>query len=143
MSVNTNRILRGSTGNVWYNTTKIGTVKKIEAKVKGDFEEDNFCGDNANYTIYNGWTGEGTLTIQKTDSAIWSDIAAGYKSGIMPSIKIVTALTDVSTGQSERVSIEAITITEFDLVNFEAKKQVEIAFPFKFADYEIIETIQA
>ncbi len=141
--VNTNRILRGSSGNVWYNGTKLATVKKIEAKVKGDFDEDNFCGDKSNYSIYNGWTGEGTLTIQKIDSSIWKDIAEGYKSGIMPDIKIITALTDIVTNQSERVSIEQITFTEFDLVAFEAKKMAEASFPFKFSTYDVLETISA
>lgn len=139
--VNTNRVLRGSSGNVWYNGTKLATVLKIEAKVKGDFEDDSYCGDKSNYSIYNGWSGEGTITIRKIDSAIWKDISAGYKSGQMPEIKIITALTDIVTNQAERVSIEQITITEFDLVNFEAKKMLEASFPFKFSDYEVLETI--
>ena len=141
MSVNTNRVLRGSSGNVWYNGTKLATVLKIEAKVKGNFEDDSYCGDNSDYSIYNGWSGEGTITIRKTDSSIWEDIAAGYKSGEMPVIKIVTSLTDIVTKQSERVSIEQITITEFDLVNFESKKMIESSFPFKFSNYDILDKI--
>lgn len=141
MDVNTNRILKGSSGNVWYNGIKLATVLKIEAKVKGNFEDDSYCGDNSDYSIYNGWSGEGTITIRKTDSAIWKDVAEGYKTGIMPDIKIITALTDIVTKQSERVSIEKITITEFDLVSFESKKMIEASFPFKFSNYDVLETI--
>src|SRR5471030_1988148 len=100
--VNVSRILKGNTGNVWFNGELLATVKKIEAKVKGEFEDDNFCGDNATYSIYNGWSGEGTLTMQKIDSTIWKLVGEAYKSGIMPTIKIITSLTDVSTNQSER-----------------------------------------
>lgn len=139
--VNTNRVLRGSSGNVWYNGVKLATVLKIEAKVKGDFEDDSYCGDKSNYSIYNGWTGEGTITIRKTDSAIWKDVAEGFKTGIMPDIKIITSLTDIATKQSERVSIENITITEFDLVSFESKKMIESSFPFKFSNYDVLERI--
>lgn len=139
--VNVNKILRGNSGNVWFNGQLLATVKKIEAKVKGNFEDDSFCGDNADYSIYSGWSGEGTLTMQKIDSTLWETMAKAYKSGIMPDIKIITALTDNSTGQSERASIEQITITEFNLVNFEAKKIVEESFPFKFSNYEVLEAI--
>lgn len=139
--VNVSRILKGNTGNVWFNGQLLATVKKIEAKVKGEFEDDAFCGDNATYSVYNGWSGEGTLTMQKIDSTIWKLVADAYKSGVMPTIKIITSLTDVSTNQSERASIENITITEFTLVGFEAKKLVEEEFPFKFSNYNVLETI--
>ena len=139
--VNVNRILKGNNGNVWFNGKLLATVKKIEAKVKGEFEDDNFCGDNATYSIYNGWSGEGTITLQKIDSTIWKLVAEAYKSGNMPSIKIITALTDSSTGQSERASIENVVITEFALASFEAKKMLEEEYPFKFSDYEVLDAI--
>jgi len=139
--VNVNRILKGNNGNVWFNGKLLATVKKIEAKVKGEFEDDNFCGDNATYSIYNGWSGEGTITLQKIDSTIWKLVAEAYKSGNMPSIKIITALTDSSTGQSERASIENVVITEFALASFEAKKMLEEEYPFKFSDYEVLDSI--
>lgn len=141
--VNVNRILKGNSGNVWFNGKLLASVKKIEAKVKGEFEDTNFCGDNATYSIYNGWSGEGTLTLQKIDSEVWKLVADAYKSGIMPDIKIITSLKDVSTNQSERASISNITITEFNLAAFEAKKPIEEDFPFKFSNYEPLEAISA
>ncbi|OSA89054.1 UNVERIFIED_ORG: terminase [Clostridium botulinum] len=141
MSVNTNRILKGNSGNVWFNGKLLATVKKIEAKITGDFEDDNFCGDSSTYSIYNGWSGSGTLSMEKIDSAIWSIMCDAYKSGIMPTIKIITSLTDKVTGKSERASIEDIVITEFMLANFEAKTKVVEDFPFKFSNYEKLEAI--
>lgn len=139
--VNVNRILKGNSGNVWFNGQLLANVKKIEAKVKGEFEDINFCGDNATYSIYNGWSGEGTLTLQKIDSTVWEMVAEAYKSGVMPDIKIITSVKDNSTGQSERASISNIIFTEFSLVNFEAKKLLEEEFPFKFSNYEVLESI--
>ena len=136
-----NKVLKGSGGNLWFNGQILSTLSKVEAKVKGTFEDVNFCGDNSTYSVYNGWAGEGTITIKKVDSTIWKMCADAFKSGVMPDIKIITALTDKSTGQSERASIEQITITEFNLVNFEAKKIVEESFPFKFSNYEVLEAI--
>jgi len=139
--VNTNRILKGNSGDVWLNGQLLGTLKTIKASIKGDFESDNFIGDNANYSIYNGWTGDGSLTLEKIDSTLWKLCADAYKSGVMPDIKIITALTDASSGKSERASIENITFTGFDLVNIEAKKIISEDFAFTFSNYEVLETI--
>ncbi|WP_238899369.1 phage tail tube protein [Clostridium sp. YIM B02500] len=136
-----NKILTGSSGNLWFNGQLLATLSKIEAKVKGDFEDVSFCGDNATYSRYNGWSGEGTLTVKKVDSTIWKICADAYKSGVMPDIKLISSLTDAATGKSEKTSIEGITITEFMLAGFESKKMIEEEFPFKFGDFDPIETI--
>ena len=77
----------------------------------------------------------------KIDSTVLKLIADAYLTGDMPDIKIVTKLTDKSTGKSERVAISGITITEFTLVQFEAKANVEEELPLKFSKYEILDTI--
>jgi len=143
MGVNTNRLLRGSNGNVWFNGKLLANVKKIEAKVKGDFEDINVCGDSSTKKVYNGWSGEGTLALLKVDSEVWKLVADAYKSGVMPEINITSALTDVATKQAERVSISEITITEFALIGYEAKKLLEEEFPFSFSNYEPLDTISA
>lgn len=136
-----NKILTGSSGNLWFNGQLLANVAKIEAKVKGDFEDVSFCGDNRTYSRYNGWSGEGTLTVKKIDSTIWKICADAYKSGVMPDIKMISSLTDAATGKSEKASIEEIIITEFLLAGFESKKIIEEEFPFKFGDFTPIETI--
>ncbi|EDT74813.1 phage tail tube protein [Clostridium butyricum] len=140
MAVNTNQILNGKGGNTWFNNSKLATVKKMNAKVTGDFEDENFCGDPATYTIYNGWGGEGSVTIKPTNSEIWSTLCKAYKDGTMPDIKIVTSLQR-NDGKAERVALKNVVFTEFDIVNFEAKTAVEREFPFKFSDFEVLEEI--
>jgi len=136
-----NKVLKGNSGNLWFNGQLLATLSKVEAKVKGEFEDISFCGDNSTYSVYNGWSGEGTITLRKVDSTIWKIVADAYKTGIMPDIKLVSSLTDASTSKSEKVSIEGVIITEFMLAGFENKKIIEEEFPFKFGDYETIETI--
>ncbi|OOM81792.1 phage-like element PBSX protein XkdM [Clostridium puniceum] len=139
--VDVNRILKGKDGEMWFNGQLLASLKKIEAKVKGDFEDINLCGDPSTHSVYNGWSGEGSFICLKIDSTVWKLVAEAYKTGVMPPIKIITRLTDKSTGQSERAAIEGITITEFALASFEAKKMLEEEYPFKFSDYEILESI--
>ena len=136
-----NKVLKGSGGNLWFNGQILSTLSKVEAKVKGNFEDVDFCGDNSTYSVYNGWSGEGTITIKKVDSAIWKICADAFKSGVMPDIKLISSLTDASTGKSEKTSIEGVVITEFMLAGYESKKMIEEEFPFKFGDYEPIATI--
>lgn len=141
MSNVVNRLLKGSSGNVWINGELLTTVKSIEAKVKGEFSDHNFCGDPATHSSYDGWSGEGSITFGKIDSKLWYQVAMAYKSGIMPDFKIITSLTDKATGKSERVAITGIVITEFILAGFKAKEVVEEEYPFKFSDYDVLDKI--
>ena len=136
-----NRLLKGSNGNVWINGELLTTVKSIEAKVKGEFSDHNFCGDAATHSSYDGWSGEGSITFGKINSKLWYQVATAYKDGIMPDLKIITCLTDKSTGKSERVAITGITITEFVLAGFKAKEVVEEEYPYKFSNYDILDKI--
>jgi len=136
-----NRVLTGSSGNVWINGKLLSQIKNIELKVTGNFEDVNFCGDNSTYPVFTGYTGEGSITMQKIDSTVLSLIGDAYLTGIMPDIKIITKLTDKATGKSERVAVSNVVITEFMLAKFEAKALLEEEMPLKFSNYEILEKI--
>lgn len=139
--INQNRVLTGNTGNVWINGKLLAQIKSIEAKITGNFEDLNCIGDYATYSVYTGWAGEGTLTMQKIDSTALDILADAFKTGQMPEIKITTKLEDKSTKKSERVAISNVAFTEFNLVKFEAKALIEEEIPFKFSDYDVIEKI--
>lgn len=141
MITDVNKILTGNNGNVWFNGKLVSTLKSIELKVTGNFEEVNLCGENGTFNRYTGWSGEGTMTWGKVDSTVVSLLADAYKSGIMPEIKIVTKLTDKATGKSERAAVSNVVLTEFFLTKFEAKALIEDEIPLKFSDYEVLETI--
>lgn len=136
-----NKYLSGNNGIVWLNGEKLGQLKSIEAKVTGDFEEINLCGENATQYHFQGWNGEGTLVLQKIDSAGINLLAEAMKDGDIPECKIITKLTEKSSGKSERVAINDVIFTEFDLAKFEGKSTVEEELPFKFSDYDVIEKI--
>lgn len=141
MSFNKNRVLVGTNGYVWLNGELLANIKKVEIKVSGSFEEVSVCGFYGTHAVYTGWTGEGTLTLQKVNSTQAKLIGDAYKSGVMPELKIITKLTDQETKKSERMSISDVVFTEFNIANFESKGLIEEAIPFKFSDYEILETI--
>lgn len=138
---NPNRILHGNEGTAWFNGKKLTTLQSIEAKVAGDFEDINVCGDAATYRVYNGYSGEGTFTCFKLDSDVVSMMAEAFRTGEMPTITIITALSQKGTNKVERVSLTDVTIDEFYLAKFEKKAKVEEEVPFKFGKFDLLESI--
>ena len=75
------------------------------------------------------------------DSTVLEELAEAYQTGIMPEISIVTAQKQRGTSKVERVAYSDITITEFMLAKFEKKAMTEEEVPFKFGNFEVLETI--
>lgn len=138
---NPNRVMHGSGGAAWWNGKKISTLQSVEAKVSGDFEDINVCGDPATYQIFNGYSGEGTFVWLKIDSDVLKELAEAYRSGVMPEITLITAQKQPGTNKVERVAYSDVVVTEFMLAKFEKKAKTEEEVPFKFGTFEVLETI--
>ena len=136
------KVLHGSCSEAFINGQRVPLMTKIEVKVTGDFEDASFCGEFGNFPIYNGYTVEGTLTDKKTDSTLEVAIAEGYRTGVMPDIVLITALTNPAIRQVERWSVSGVVFTEVALANIEAKKAVERELPFKAETYKNLEAIE-
>lgn len=136
-----NEIMNGSGGFIWYNGRKLAVVRSFEAKITGEFEPIELCGDNATYSMYNGYSGEGTLTLLKIDSEILKEVAAAYQSGVMPDISIVSAHQQRGTNKVERIAFLDVMIKELMLAKFEKKAMTEEEIPFSFGNFELLETI--
>ena len=138
---NPNRVLHSNQGNMWFNGKRLSTLQSVEAKVTGDFEEVNNCGDPATYRIYNGYSGEGTFKLLKIDSEVLKLMADAFQTGEMPTMTIITALKQKGTNKVERVAYSDVTIDEMYLAKFEKKSKIEEEVPFKFGHFEVLETI--
>ena len=140
-SFNPNRVLHSNQGNMWFNGKRLSTLQSVEAKVTGDFEEVNNCGDPATYRIYNGYSGEGTFTMLKIDSEVLKLMADAFQTGEMPTMTIITAIEQKGTNKVERIAYRDVTIDEMYLAKFEKKSKIEEEVPFKFGHFEVLETI--
>ena len=136
-----NKVLSGTDGQVYINGELLSELKSIELKVTGKFEEFSVCGDYSTYNKFTGYSIDGSVKLQKIKSRGITLIAAAYQSGVMPDIKIISSLTDKSTGASERTAVSGVVITEFVLANFESKALAEEELPIKASSYEVLETI--
>ena len=136
MSKRTEKMLHGSCSEAYINGGRDDLATKIEVKVTGDFEDGAFCGDYGTFPIY-----EGTITDKKQDSSLETAITEGYRTGIMPDIVLITALTNPVSKQTERWSISGVVFTEVALANIEAKKSVDRELPFKAERWKNLEAI--
>ena len=138
---NPNRVLHSNQGNMWFNGKRLSTLQSVEAKVTGDFEEVNNCGDPATYRIYNGYSGEGTFKLLKIDSEVLKLMADAFQTGEMPTMTIINAIEQKGTNKVERIAYRDVTIDEMYLAKFEKKNKIEEEVPFKFGHFSVLETI--
>ena len=135
-------IMHGSTSEVYLNGERDVLVTKIEVKMTGDFEDNHFCGEDATFPEYNGYSIEGTITDKKRDSSLELAIVKGYRTGVMPDITILTALGRRGSSARERWSLSGVVFTEVALANIEAKKGVERELPFKAVYARNLEAVE-
>lgn len=139
--IRSQEVISGTFGAVWVNDEEWLHVTKFEAKVTGEFEDINMAGKLTTGKKFMGWSGEGTITVNKVNSTITKMLAENFKKGIMPEIKIVGKLADPQARGAERVEILEVTFSEFILLNFEVKSKMEEEVPFSFEDYNLIDVI--
>lgn len=140
-TMKTNRVLNGSTGTTWLGENRLANIKSIKATAEGEFEEYSVAGDYRTFWDYKGYKITGTLTLHKVDSHVLSLLKEAYRSGEMPTLKIITKLYDVQTKQSERVAMLDVALTKFDLANIEAKTLCTEEIPFQSVEYDVLEEI--
>ena|SRR5690625_2015933 len=138
-----NRQINGTFGAVWVNGEKWMDVESFEARVTVNFEDVNMAEDLATHKKMTGWAGEGTLTVKKVYSRGATLLGDAVKNGVVPDINIVGKLADPDAYGAERVAINEVTFNEFTLMQFEQKTVLTEELPFNFADYDLVDVINA
>ena len=137
----TNKIIRGTFGYLWFDGELLSNVKSFEAKATLNYEEVNLSGDFATHQRYMGYSGEGTLTTYKVDSRVLKKYFEAIKSGVMPELTMIGKVEDPDSKGSERVAFKEVTPDEVTLMKFENNTVTEEEVPFKFANFEVLDTI--
>lgn len=138
-----NRQINGTFGAVWVNGEKWMDVESFEARVTANYEDVNMAEDLATHKKMTGWAGEGTLTVKKVYSRGAALLGDAVKNGVVPDINIVGKLADPDAYGAERVAINEVTFNEFTLMQFEQKTVLTEELPFNFADYDLVDLINA
>lgn len=129
------QVVNGSFGRIWVNGLLLGQCKSFEAKLTLQYEKIEMGEDLSEYQKLIGYTGSGTMQLDKVDSTIIKLVNDGIQKGQFPDIKIVARVADpASTGQ-ERVELLNVTFDDIQLLKFKQKTLGEEDVSFKFAKY--------
>lgn len=132
----------GTNGYVWMNGKLLSNLKEVEIKVTGNFSEIRTCGSYATQNVYTGYSGEGSLKLNKIDSTILTLMNNAYETGDLPDIKIITKLENKTSKKAERIAITEVVFTEYSPAKFSSSDVIEEEVPFKFSTIEVLETIE-
>lgn len=127
-----NKFLKGTSGEVFLNNTRLLEINKINIKMTGKYEDFAPCGDYRTHHIYVGYDGEGTLEGARINTMIDADLIAAYQNGTSPEYKIQANLTNPSTGAVESYMITGVQFTEITPMDWESQKVITRSMPFTF-----------
>lgn len=132
----TSKIMNGTFGTLWVNNVKWQDIKSFEAKATANYEEVKISGKLGSSRKYMGYDGAGSITTHKIYSRGAKLVAEGFKTGIMPDIKMISKLADPAAFGAERVVYTGVTFDEVTLSKFENNTPGEEELAFKFEEYE-------
>lgn len=131
----------GNGQKIWLSGEQVDTLTKCEAKMSIDYEEIEMCGSDKTEYEYTGFKITGTLSRKKKNSNLLNKIQS-YKKNYkkMPAFTITGANMQVD-GQTERVNLLKVYVTEAALINAEAKKLTDEEIPFVAVDWELVDKV--
>lgn len=138
----TNKIIRGIFGRLWINSKKMANIKSFELKATMNYEAVKINGELCEQNRYLGYALSGTMVLHKTDTYTASLIGKGIRSGSLPDIKFVGAISDPDSVGSERIEVYNVTFDEVTLMHFVNGEIGEESIPFKAGGYRFIDKIE-
>lgn len=141
--ISASKIMNGTYGSVWINGEYLADIDSFEAKINIDYEDVNMAGSLSTHKKMIGWSGEGTISLKKIYSRGSSLIGKSLKDGICPTFTVIAKLADPNAFGAERVALKEVTFSELMLVKFEQKTKGTEELPFSFAEYELIDLVEA
>ena len=135
---NEQQIWTGTSGELWLNNTdRLARVQNFTFKQTNKFEDIDDTDSFATQKRLVGVELSGEIIKFKTDFA-FNDIMEQYKNRKQPSISLTGKVENVDTGETKRISITDVTISDMDLLKFEKGKTTQDTIPYNAGDYEYL-----
>jgi len=136
-----NVFLKGTSGEVFLNNTRLAEINKVSIKLTGKFEDVVLMGEYYTNHVYVGYDGSGTLEGVKINTGVDTEIIKAYQKGTVPEFVIYTTLTNPNTGKTERYMISDVQFTEVTPADWESQKVVTRSMPFTFTEIQVLSAI--
>ncbi len=138
----TNKFLKGTSGEVFLNTEKLIEINKINIKMTGQFEEFAPTGDYNTHHVYTGYDGEGTLEGARINTGVDAEIIENWQKGVSPIFTIYASLTNPNTNKTERYMVTGVQFTEVTPADWESKTLVKRSMPFTFTGIKVMDKME-
>ncbi len=135
------RVINGTFGQVWLESELVREATGLKADVALEFMDVPMCGDLARHQKVSGITGNGSITMNKTNSRMALKLSDMIKAGMTPSFTIISKLADPDSYGAERVVLKNCQFSMLTLADWTVKQPGSITQNFTFTDWEYIDLI--
>ena len=136
-----NEVINGTFGEVWINDELVDEIKAFQAKYEFSKEDVNIAGDMFTHKKVIGYSGTGSMTLNKTNSRMIKTLINYIKEGLEPDVTIVGKLADPGNGGSERISLSEVSFDDLTLMDFEVGALGSTECPFSFGKCTVLDSI--
>jgi hypothetical protein len=141
MAVDSKRIINGTHGEVWLDGDYVAEVTGLQAKIAINKEKVQQCGDMWERQKVTGYTGTGSLKINKVFSRMAIKLRPLLKEKKDVRFTIITKLADPDSFGCERIVIKDVSFDDLLLADWAASTLGKVECPFTFADYDELDII--
>ncbi len=136
MSLDANRVINGTFGEVWLDGEYVAEGYGLEAVVDIQKEDIPVVGKLATDSKMMGYKCTGSVRLHKVNSRMAIKISDSIKQGINPRFQILSVLNDPAAYGAERVLIKDANFNNLTLAQWETAQKGQVEAPFTFTDWK-------
>lgn len=134
--------MSGSWGEWILDGEKVAEATGLKLEVQMDFKDVPMCGTLAKQQKPSGWSGKGSVTMQKINSRMALLLAEKLKNGETPEFVGISKLDDPDALGAERVVVRGVKFDSLLLADWSAGNVGEETYSFTFTDYDFLDTVE-
>ena len=135
------KTMYGNNGSLFLDDSQMAEVTAFQAKAKIEKVEVPMCGTNVKKHKSIGWSGSGTITLNKVSSRFIILLLDNLTNGKETVCTLISKITDPGNGGTERVKLGGVKFDELTLADWGAGKLGTESMPFSFESMELLDSI--
>lgn len=136
------RIMNGTFGQLWEESSEIAEVSAFQAKVTKTYDTVNLCRQMFEDRKLVSVKGTGSMTLHKVYTR-GADDAETAAAGRDLRKTLVGALADPDAYGAERVALYGVSYDEQTLADWSAAKSGTVTVPFQFTGFQYLDKVEA
>ena len=134
-------VMSGTFGKVWLNGIQVFEAKACDAKVEIQQEPVKQAGKLVDGQKMTGYSGSGTMRLNKVFSRAQILLTNLLKQGINPEFTVMSEVKDPAAYGTERMILTGVQFSTLPVIGWELGALVEEELPFTFTDWKPATTV--